>query len=1174
MQNRDVNQIYQDLIARLRAVRRTWRWLILSESLLMWIRTLALVTLLTLLCFQLPVHRFIHIAIVLLFIGGGIYITFRYLIHPLTRKLTDTTVAAYLEKTYPGAENRILSAVQLKPTLADNRFGYAQEFIEELILQTQRDIETIQVRQVFQREFVKIKRNAGIAVLAVGLLLLINFLLPSALNSFTQAFQTLPKIPQDGFTAHIEAVHPGNVKIKQGTDVNITAKVSGHLGAPVSLYYRVAQPDNVPQQPAPTTEEEIWQSLPMQREPTDISYQATIENVDRSLHYYVKTKDVASAHYQIAVSHEPLLKTFQLQLSYPAYTQLPTQTLEADTGDIQVLLGTEVAFTGESNKPLTEAHLIFDSGTPVPLTIRDTTHMVGSFIAEQAGTYHIQLLDTDGLTNPDPPNYTLNVFKDTAPVVEIIEPGKDLVLDNAMRVKLSVEATDDYGIHGVQLVYRIQKEDVEPVPIPLKRITTGTADSPAPLQTLISLKYTWDVDPIGLFPGEAVSYYVQAVDVDNVSGPNIGKSRTYTLRLPTLDELYEAIAAEQEAEQRGFDEIFDEQADATGIVDELLDKIRKSKELTLTDEKLMQQVVDAQKEIEQKANELIAEMEQTATEMQKNQLFEPETVQKYQELQELMEKALSEEHKEILKKLAEALAQQELTEQENAMTEANFNQEQFLQQLERMKSLYEQLLLQQELEASAKQAKELAEQQKQLMDELDTTPASENVTDHATSEKAELADAAQKETRIQQESDKLSEKLDTLGNKMSELAESQETAAPQTQKIADEVKRLNQFARDEKLSETLQDTSENLRNAQKQDALQTGRKAEDTLSALAQGLDNALEFMEGANADQALTAMREAVKSGLHLSHLHENVINQTNDLLGATTFNNYIPNEIKQLQQLAATELSAAKGVAQLAEKLWELGKQQMQIEPRIVWRLNASSEALTRAARALEDREPGLALPIQKNGLADINQAVDDLLTAMAQMNQQMAGSGLQNMMEQLQQLAQNQEQLNQMAQTLSQQMREQGQTPGIQQRLERLASQQQRIREAMERLAEMAEQAAEVLGSLKDIAEEMEDVEKKLAQRTLDDQVLDKQQHILTRMLDSLKSLQKRDVGRQRKAEAAKNPAVPLQEVPPLHPELLEIVRKLEVTPNAKEIESIPFQYREQLRQYFKALSQKTR
>ncbi|MDE0084382.1 MAG: hypothetical protein OXU23_01620 [Candidatus Poribacteria bacterium] len=1202
MSIQNTNQIYQSIITKLSAVRRTWRWLIFSESLLRLITTLALVMTLILLCFQLPLHSLIRSSIVIFSVGIAIYITFRILIRPLLRKLPHSTVAAYLEKAYPNIENRILSTVQLKPTLENNRLGYAQEFVERLILQTQHDIDKVESKKIFQTEFVKIKRHAGIAVIALGVLALTNFLLPSALKGFTQTIETLPKTPMEGFTAQIEEVRPGNIQIKRGADVTVTAKVSGHLDAPVYVYYRLAQVDSESKndanaQESPDTDinigedeqqlphlsdSETWQSLLMNREPTEIPYSAKIENIDRSLQYYVSTKDVASEHYQIAVSHEPIVKTFQLQFNYPAYTQLPSQTLEANTGDLEVLYGTEVVLTGESNKPLTEAHLIFEESDLVKLEIEAETQMKGSFIAKEAGTYHIQIQDTDGLTNSDPLSYTLNVFKDSAPQVEIIEPGKDLVLDNDMLVKLKVEATDDYGIQALQLVHRIQKENADDVTIMLKQIPSATS----PPQTSQFLTYSWDIEPIGLFPGEAVSYYVQAIDTDDVSGPNIGKSRTYTVRFPTLDELYDNLAAEQETEQLGLDELFDEQTEATGIVDELLDKIRKFREFTLSDKKLMQQVVESQKEIERKANELISEMEQTASEMEKNQLFEPETIQKYQELQELMKEALSEEHQELLKKLSEALAQQQLTEQENAMAEANFNQEQFQQQLERLKSLYEQLIMQQKLEAATKQAQELAEQQKQLIDSLEDTSVlkkteeseSTNATQarseqqEQTNNISELNDAAQKEDRIKQESDKLSEKLDTLGNEMSEMAKSQENAAPQIQKVADEVKRLNQYAQDQQLSENLQNTSQSLRKAQRQDAQQTGRQAEQTMTELAQGLDNALEFMEGSNAEQALTAMQEAVKSGLYFSHLHEKVINQTNELVTTNT-HDYIASEIRQLQQLAAEELSAAKGIAQLAEKLWELGKQQMQIDPKIVWRLNATSDALSRAARALEDRETSLALPIQRKGLADINQAIFDLINAMAQMSQQMGAGGLQDMLEQLQQLAQSQEQLNEMAQNLSQQMRERGQTPGLQQRLERIAAQQQLIREATERLAEITENAAEMLGSLKNVAEEMADVEKKLEQGTLNDEVIDQQERILTRMLDSLKSLQKHDVGRRRKAQVAKKPSATPQEVPALHPELLEIVRKLETTPNAKELENIPFQYREQLRQYFKALSQKT-
>ena len=1230
----NVNEAYGKIIAALRSVRRTWRWLAFSEGVLMCIGILAFAMTGALVCFQLPSPRWMRIAIILIGIGIGIWMLIRYLILPLCRKLTDATVAARLEKTAPasapasevarlqsaptptktvGSENRILSAVQLKSALADNRFGYAPEFVEQLIFESAREVERIQPKQVFAHEYRHIKRNAGIAGLAVGLLLITHFLwLPTAFKGFAQTFRAIPKTPQEVLNVQISDVHPGNVHIERGTTVTITANVSGHLGAPVSLSYRIGEAD------APTE----WHSLAMHRSPTEILYSATIENVNRSLQYYITTKEVASEKYQITVSREPVVKQFQIRLNYPAYTQLPPQTLEANIGDIHALFGTEIGFTGESNKPLASAHLEFEESGDVSLEIIDApafaesgeigaqretngtgsavenrayrgeigaqretnpraaTRIRGTFIAQKSENYRIRLTDVeDNLTNRAPIRWTLNVVKDAVPAVDIIEPARDSVLDDAMFVELKIEATDDYGVQALQLVYWIEREGAAEVNVPLKLWNPVTA------QQSVFLTYTWDVDAVDMFPGETLAYYVQALDTDNVSGPNVGKSLTYTLRFPSLSEMYDAISDEQQTEQQGIEELFDEQAEAAGLVDTLLDKIRKSQQLTLKDENLMQQVLETQKQIEESATSLIEDMKKTAAEMDKNQLFDRETLQKYQELQELMEEALSDEHKELLQKLSEALAEQELSEQEKALMEANLNQEQFLQQIERAKSLYEQLLLQQELEAAVKQAEALAEQQKELMDTLDAIEEGSRFSQEGAQEGQSTdtrpADTpqtlAQKEERVGSEVAQLQEKLDTLGSKMGELAEKQgsETLGgpPQIERLAEEIKRLNQFAQEQKLAETLQETSANLRSEQNQQALQSGREAQQTMTELAQGLDNALEFMEGANANETQAAMQQAVSSALHLSHLHEEVLEQTEALSASAAAERPVDGEIKRMQQLAAEELSAAEGLERLATQLWELGTRQMEVEPEIVWALNASNDAMSRAARALEDRQPGLAVPIQRAALAELNAAIFQLLNAMAQMNQQMGASGLENMMQQLQQLAQSQEQLNQMAQNLSQQMRQQGQTPGLQQLLRQLAGQQQLIREATERLAEMAEQMAEMLGSLEDVAEEMAEVEKSLKQGELNRQVLDRQEQILTRMLDSLKSLQKRDVGKQRKAQVAKNPTAPAQEVPPLHPELLEIVRKLETAPNATEVENIPFQYREQLRQYFKALSQRT-
>ena len=1204
MNTQDVNRAYENLIVQLRAIRRQWRWLIFSAGLLECIGILTLVGTGVLLVFafslrmwQLPFSHWVRMGILLLSIGVAVYAVIRALVLPLRRRLTDAAVAARLESTQAesefASENRILSAVQLWRTLADNRLGYAPEFIGHLILQTRRDMEQVQPKQVFRSEFRKIRRNAGIAVGGIGLLLITSFFLPTAFVDFAHSFRALPATLQadsEGLKnlIQITEIQPGNAQIERGSDVNITAQVNGHFGAPVELYYRVGGADEA----ASTTK---WESVLMQRTTAvddrngqvsalSLSYGVTLKKVSRPLQYYISVEAAGSERYQLTISDEPVITQFQYRLNYPTYTQLQPQTLPANTGDIQALFGTEVVFTGESNKPLEKASLVFEVSDDTPLAVKaavthqsneqpaeagqlpEATQMPrgiqGTFIAQQSQKYQIRITDVEGFMNRDPINYTLTVFEDAVPEVSIVAPARDTVLDNNMLVELKVEATDDYGIQELQLVYRVEVEGAEEVNVPLKRWGVEGAD----VRRAVFLSYTWDVDRIGIFPGEVLAYYVQALDNDDVSGPSIGKSPTYTLRFPSLSEMYDSVAAEQEAEQRGLDELFDEQADATGLVDNLLDTMkrmgRSNQELTRNDENLMQQVLENQKQIEETARQLIEDMQQTAEEMEQNQLFDTETIQKYEELQNLMEKALSEEHKEILEKLSEALANQQLTERQGAMQEANLSQEQFLQQLERAKSLYEQILLEQELEAAAKQAAALAEQQKELMDTLE-----------ATAESAPLKDLAQKEDRVGEEFGRLSEKLEKLGTDMKALAQDNENAPPQIERLGDEILRLNRFTHEYQLPEMLDATSANLRSGQNSEALESGRGAQQTLTELAQGLDNALAFMEGANANESLTVMREAVESGLYLSHLHEKVINQTNDILVGGQANAYIQSEILKLQELAADEITMAEGITQLSSKLWELGGRQIQVPPEVVLHLNASNDALSRAARALEDRQPSLALPIQRAALADLNQAIFELLEAMAQMNQQMGAGGFEDMMQQLEQLAEGQEQLNQMAERLNQQMREQGQTPGLQQMMQQLAAQQQLIREATQRLAERAEQMAQMLGSLEEVAQEMNTVEKSLQQGRLDDEVLDRQARILTRMLDSLKSLQKRDVGKQRKAEVAKTAATPAQEVPPLHPELFEILRKLEAAPNAKEFEDIPFQYREQLRQYFKALSQKT-
>ena len=223
----------------------------------------------------------------------------------------------------------------------------------------------------------------------------------------------------------------------------------------------------------------------------------------------------------------------------------------------------------------------------------------------------------------------------------------DIALDESMLVTLQINAQDDYGVQKMRLVYRVEGQSEKDIIVLLKTWQ--------PTETTVFIEFPWDLNAVGLFPEDVVSYHVEATDADNITGPNVGKSDIYTIRFPSLAELYAEVESEQEREAQGLDALYDKQAEATAIIDELLDKLRKSQDLTQKDEKVMQQVLETQKQIEQTAKELVEAMKQTSEQMEKKQLFDLQTVEKFQELQKLMDEALSEEHKEtVYGKLSEA----------------------------------------------------------------------------------------------------------------------------------------------------------------------------------------------------------------------------------------------------------------------------------------------------------------------------------------------------------------------------------------------------------------------------------------------------------------------------------------------------------------------------------------
>jgi hypothetical protein len=130
------------------------------------------------------------------------------------------------------------------------------------------------------------------------------------------------------------------------------------------------------------------------------------------------------------------------------------------------------------------------------------------------------------------------------------------------------------------------------------------------------------------------------------------------------------------------------------------------------------------------------------------------------------------------------------------------------------------------------------------------------------------------------------------------------------------------------------------------------------------------------------------------------------------------------------------------------------------------------------------------------------------------------MQQMQQQLQQMAGQQQQLNQQIQQMLNEMQGNRLSPDMQQRLQQMATQQRAIQEQLKQLNRDPNARGNVLGDLNKVAEQMEETIRELQTNQMDRPLIERQQQILTRLLDAQKSLQERGKEEKRQGRSGQN------------------------------------------------------
>ena len=201
---------------------------------------------------------------------------------------------------------------------------------------------------------------------------------------------------------------------------------------------------------------------------------------------------------------------------YPAYTGLSPRTVTS-SGDLSGPKGTVVQLRTRADRTVNGAQLQLSTGAVVPLRVENGRDLSGSLVLQATGTYAMVFTGRTGREAARGPDFPLTVEPDAPPQVSILLPGGELEVDPEQEVLLRWEASDDYGLSDLALVW------------------TGP-DGQSHRQKLAhddgrksSGQYRWQLAPLKLGPGDRVTYAVEALDNDAVDGPQKGTSREQTL---------------------------------------------------------------------------------------------------------------------------------------------------------------------------------------------------------------------------------------------------------------------------------------------------------------------------------------------------------------------------------------------------------------------------------------------------------------------------------------------------------------------------------------------------------------------------------------------------------------------------------------------------------------------
>lgn len=826
------------------------------------------------------------------------------------------------------------------------------------------------------------------------------------------------------------------------------------------------------------------------------------EKIQNGLSFQIEASGFYSDAYTIELINRPEITELKVNLEYPRYLARRNEELN-NAGNLEVPEGTKITWKiGTANA--TKAFINFTSEeAPNPMQISDDQLFTFGKGFSNPDQYSIDL-ENEKSRNKEKIAYSISVAKDAFPDIAV-DFLKDSILYKS--IVLGGAISDDYGVTQLDLTYQIISKNNESekilIQIPISKN-----------QQQQSFFYNWRLDSLMLLPGDRLNYFLQVWDNDGVNGRKVTKSAGYVFSLPGEEELKVEITKSESATEGKFDQSLKKAKDLKESIEEAQQKLKGKQDLDWQDKKMLEELIEQKQNLDQMIGELQKQSE--LLEEKKNTFSEQseKIKEKSEQIRKLMEELLDPETKKLFEELQKLLKENsDMSEVQKLMNKMDKKEINLEKELERTLELFKQLKYDYKLEQAIGEIKQEVDKQENLLEKTQEL-SGEKKSEQKENTKSEEKSESEKNNENQDKSpdnESLAKEQEELNKDLQKFEKSLE----ELEKLGEELEKENNAPSQEdlnQLKESEENSKESLKQNKPKQASESQKKSISKMKQMQQQMESMQSSMEMEMDEQNIEAMRQILHGLIKLSFDEEGLMKEF------TQIQQTDPKYVSLSQQ----QLKLKSDAKVLEDSLLSLSKRDAFLGSIVTKEVSELNDHMDKAVDHTKERRKGNAGSEMQLSMTSMNNLAlmlnDHFDMMMDMMKNAKPGMGKEKGKKKGNQpnLGEMQQKLNKKIEDLKNSGKGGRQ---LSEEVAKMAAEQERIRRALQEMQEnLKREGGKIPGN--DLPGKMEQTEMDLVNKQITDQTIRRQKEILTRLLETEKSMREQNQDQERKGETAKD------------------------------------------------------